>query len=119
MSIEDHRVWVEQSIDRLPPAPVKKETVARAVACVVAALAQSEPQLVDVVVADCAYTPRERDRVEEWAREAITLAAGAVDGTAWNGTILSDNAFFHPLARASRRLTRRLSREPTPVARPR
>jgi hypothetical protein len=98
MSIEDHRFWVERNIGLLPPAPVKTETVARAVARVARALGQAEQQLVDALVADCKYTPPERERVEEWAREAITLAASTVDGAAWNGTILSDNAFFQPLA---------------------
>jgi hypothetical protein len=77
---------------------VKTETVARAVARVATVLRQSEKQLIDAVVADCNYTLLERHRVEEWAREAITLATRTVDGAAWNGTILSDNAFFHPLA---------------------
>lgn len=98
MSIEDHRSWSERNIGLLPPAPIKMETVARAVARLAKALGQAEQQLVDAVVADCSYTPPERERVEDWAREAITLAASAVDGAAWNGTILSDNAFFHPLA---------------------
>jgi hypothetical protein len=98
MSIKDHRAWVERNVDLLPSAPVKKETVARGVMRIAAALARSEQQLIDAIVSDCAYTAIERERVEEWAREAITLAASAVDGAAWNGTILSDNALFHPLA---------------------
>jgi hypothetical protein len=85
MSIKDHRQWVERNIGLLPPAPVKIETIARAVAHVAAALGQTEQQLIGSVVADCAYTPLERKRVEEWAREVITLAANAWTGPPGTG----------------------------------
>jgi hypothetical protein len=62
------------------------------------ALERSEAELVNDVIARVAFNEPERVRVEQWARQAQTIALLTAERAGSSGTRLSDNVLFHEIA---------------------
>ncbi len=99
MSIEQHRDWVAMHGDwELAEPRPGKEIVDQTMQRLADALGETEAKLVNAAIARADYTLPEITRVEEWARQALTIVTRAAERAAWNGTPLSDNVLFHELA---------------------
>jgi hypothetical protein len=86
MSMQQHRDWVAMHEDWEPQdRRPRKEVVRLTMQRLAGALGESEAQLVNAVIARADYTLPEIARVEEWARQALTIVSCAADQAAWTG----------------------------------
>jgi hypothetical protein len=101
MSIGDHRAWVAKYGGWTPPKPRPGEKLVEHVMGQLAtALERSEVELVNDVIARVGFNEPERARVEEWARQALTIVVLTAERAAFSGTTFSNNILFHELAKA-------------------
>jgi hypothetical protein len=117
MSIEDHRAWIAEHLHEFevppfnpviaaaapaPTSPLTPRPSESAVQMTMARLAvgvgRSEADLVKEVVARVSLNDLERARVEQWAREALTVVAQAAGQAAQVGAALTSEVLFHELA---------------------
>ena len=99
MSIEDHRAWVAKYHGWTPPKPRPGEKlVEHVIGQLATALERPEVELVNDVIARVGFNEPERARVEEWARQALTVVVLAAERAGSSGTRLSDNVLFHEIA---------------------
>jgi hypothetical protein len=99
MSIEDHRGWVAKYGTWTPPARRPgEEFTSHVLGQLATALERSEAELVNDVIARVAFNEPERVRVEQWARQALTIALLTAERAGSSGTRLSDNVLFHEIA---------------------
>lgn len=101
MSIKDHRAWVALHGEWTPPKPRPgDQRVEHVMGQLATALARSEAELVNDVIARVGFNEPERARVEKWARQALTIVVLTAERAASSGTTFSNNILFHELAKA-------------------
>ena len=99
MSIEDHRAWVAKFGEWTPPKRRPGDKLVKHIMEQLAsALGCPEAALVNKVTARVGFTEPERERVQKWARQALTVAVLAAERAGSSGARLSDNVLFHEIA---------------------
>jgi hypothetical protein len=99
MSIEDHRAWVAKFGEWTPSKRRPGDKLVKHIMVQLAsALGCPEAALVNKVTARVGFTEPERERVQKWARQALTVAVLAAERAGSSGTRLSDNVLFHEIA---------------------